>query len=171
MKRLLFVLTMLVACIGLVTTTHANPPAASVYEFKLQKPEDSIVVRTDDKLTLFVVTTASGIGDATVALTPGQWPKNITLRFQYPKGREFTVLEGFSITTPRLRVQDAARPGQTKMPFQLLDGEGKSDAGDAPAGGLNVGVERRQGGLGVGLPSYFFAGSKEVKFSWIDFYR
>lgn len=171
MKRHLFILALLVASIGLITGTHANPPAAPAYEFKLQKPDDSLAVKTDDKRTLLVVTSASGIGNATITLTAGQWPKHIALRFQYPKDRGFDGLEGFSLTTARLQVQDKGQPGQTKMPFHLLDGEGKVDPNDADAGELNVVVERRRGALEIVLPANLFAGSKAVKLGWIDYYR
>ena len=175
MKRHFYIFTLLIAYVGLaagtVTCLGADQPATPGFNLKLQKPEDSIAVKTDDKRTVFVVTSASGIGSATVALTAGQWPKHIALRFEYPKDRGFDLLEGFSMTTARLRIQGAARPGQSKMPFRLLDGQGKSDAGEAPAGELNAVVERNQGGLEIILPANLFIGSKEVKFGWIDFYR
>lgn len=120
MKRRFFIFTMLVANAGMSVVRAANAadqPAPPAYEFKLQKTEDSIAVKTDDKRTVLVVASASGIGSATVALRSGQWPKHIGLRFEYPKGREFTLLEGFSITTSRLRVQDAAHSAKSRCPF------------------------------------------------------
>lgn len=179
MKRPFFVLPLLLSCAGLAAgtatglaaDTAANQPATPAYEFKLQKAEDSGAVKTDEKRTLLVVTSASGIGSATVALPSGKWPKRITLRFEYLKGRGFDVLEGFNMTTARFQIQGAARPGQSRMPFHLLDGDGKADAGEAPAGELNVVVERRQGALEISLPPNLFTGSKEVRVGWIDFYR
>ena len=109
------------ACAGLAVGTAADrvadQPATPAYEFKLQKAEDSGAVKTDEKRTLLVVTSASGIGSATVALPSGYWPMRMTLRFEYLKGRGFDLLEGFSMTTARFQIQDAARPKQNAVSF------------------------------------------------------
>lgn len=149
--------------------------ASAVYGYKMSrharsKPTDSITVLAEEKRTGFLITDSFGIGRATLFSKSGRWPKAAFLRFQYEKGRGFQTLEGLNITTARLLIQgDAQTSG--KMRFYLPDHQGKFNTNDAPAGEINVLVEKRKSAIEVLLPPNLFVGSGEVAISWVDAYR
>jgi hypothetical protein len=84
----------------------AKEPAYQVIE--VRKPVDSVVAQKEKDRTVFVVTSESGIGDATIVLTSGQWPENFTLRFVSSKGQGVPHDGGHPVVhRPRRRAGDA----------------------------------------------------------------
>src|SRR4051812_12497091 len=114
------------------------------------KPADSVTAVVEDGRAVFTVTSESGIGEATLARTSGDWPGHVTLRFRYTSGRPFQTIEGFELTTARLRARGGLK-GEGGLPFTLPDAAGMFPARPA-AGVLNVEVERTKSGLDVKLP-------------------
>jgi hypothetical protein len=134
------------------------------------KPTNSIMALKEDKQTIFLITDSFGIGSATILLTSGHWPKNVTLRFQHGKGRGFRRLEGFDLTTAYLQVRSGMHHSG-KMPFYFPDANGMYETSESPAGEMNILVKERNGAMEVTLPANLFVGSKDVKIAWIDAYR
>jgi len=110
----------------------------------------------------------SGIGNGTITLKEGHWPKEVVLRFQHGKGQPFKGLEDFHLTTARFKV-DGSQKKSKAMPFSLAGDDGKF--ADGPAGTLNVVVEETKDGMEVRLPANLLAGASNVKVEWVDFYR
>jgi len=147
------------------------PLPEPAYDFTLQKKEDSIAVGRDGTRTVYTLASPSGIGGATIALTGGQLPKEIVLRFCQTQDRGFRDLEGFTLTTARLQVRGSLKQSK-QMPFYLPDSEGKLEADDTRfAGHLNVTAEKRERFLELTLPANLFVGSSKVEIGWIDAYR
>lgn len=137
------------------------------YQFALKKPKDAVAERKEEKRTVFVVTSKSGIGGVTVTLADGRWPRDVVLRLQYAKDRGFSSLESFGLQTSRLSVDGSLRTSG-RMELYFLSPEGKAEAA---AGKVNVKVESRDGALEVTLPAHLLTGAKEVSFNWIDAFR
>ena len=137
------------------------------YQFALRKAQDAIEVKKDEKRTLFIITSQTGIGDGSVTLTEGRWPRDIVLRLRYDKERGFNMLESFTLATERFQVSGSQRTSG-KMELYFLSPEGKAEA---LTGHVNVIVQERAGALEVTLPAHLLAGTKAVKFGWIDAFR
>lgn len=144
--------------------------AEPAYEFKLHRPGDSAVAVKEANRTVFVVTSPSGIGQGAVILKAGQWPENVTLRFQRKQAEGLGNLEHFGLKTDRISTQGDLK-SSGKFDFGFLDAKGKSGAERRSAGVLNVVVESRDDALDVTLPARMLVGSTQVEFSWIDVLR
>jgi hypothetical protein len=141
------------------------------FDFKFRKPADSIAVVKQAKRTLLVVTSASGIGDATITLKAGQWPDDIAVRFQYGKDKGFDNLEQIEITTDRVHARGSKKLSE-KFPFVFLDAKRNTAPIERePSGVLNVRVTVRDGAIEVSLPTYLLIGSGEVRLHWTDAFR
>src|SRR6478672_11865435 len=77
---------------------------------------NSVVAQKEKDRTVFLVTSESGIGGATIVLAGGEWPENVTLRFLYSKGKGFNWLEDIRLSTDRV-VVDGAQKMSGRMPF------------------------------------------------------
>jgi len=142
--------------------------AETEYEFKVKEPEDTITVTNQAERTTFVVTSASGIGRGSIALGAGAWSRHVVIRL---KG--FKSLEGFTLSTSKLRVEGSLRESG-KMPFCLADAAGKFDPQDRLdrfAGYLGIVVERRDDGLEIILPANLLADANKFEVEWIDVHR
>jgi hypothetical protein len=137
------------------------------YAFALKKPQDSMEIRKDDKRTVLVITSQSGIGEGGVLLTEGRWPRDIVLRLQYDKKRGFKMLESFGLTTNRIAVSGSQRTSG-KMALSFLSPDGKPEG---VAGQVNVAVAEKEGALELTLPAHLLTGAKEVRLNWIDAFR
>ena len=155
-RATIFLLVMFLAC---------AVEAQSGYEFKVQKPEDSIAASTNAGRTTFAITSKSGIGGGTISLTNGIWPKQVSVLL---KG--FRYLESFALTTARLRVNGSLKLSG-KMPFYLADASGKFDPSEHFAGYLDVVVQQRDDGLEIILPPNLLADSNKLVLGWIDAFR
>ena len=92
---------------------EAKEPTYKVVE--VRKVADSVVAQKEKDRTVFVVTSESGIGGATIVLAGGEWPEKVTLRFLNSEGKAFTTLEDIRLYTDRVLIQGAqAQSG--KMP-------------------------------------------------------
>src|SRR5262245_53040915 len=93
---------------------EAKEPTYKVVE--VRKAGDSVVAQKEKGRTVFVVTSESGIGGTVVVLAGGEWPENVTLRFQYSKGKGFRTLEDIRLNTDRIVVQGMQKKSG-RMPF------------------------------------------------------
>src|ERR1035438_9336574 len=139
------------------------------YEFKLAKAGDIAIVK-EAKRTLFVVTSQRGIGGGTITLKAGQWPENVSLRFQYDKSKGFENLEKITLTTDRVHVAGELK-SSGKFRFCFLDAKRTHVVIDLgareTAGSLNVPVVSRDGALEVTLPACLLIGSSRLELEWI----
>lgn len=75
----------------------ATPPK---FEWKLKKPQDRIETKLDGDGVVFVLKSETHIGEGSVALTAGAWPKRVVLRLL-----DFPALEGFSAENGVLKLE------------------------------------------------------------------
>jgi hypothetical protein len=138
------------------------------------KDKDTVVARKEKGRTVFLVTSESGIGDAAIVLASGEWPENITLRFQYSKGRGFHWLEDIRLYSDR-GVVSGTEKMSGKMPFCFAGPDVTQDViqpgGRDAAGFLDVRVRRTEEAMDVTLPAYMLRGSSKLRMSWIDAFR
>jgi hypothetical protein len=144
--------------------------AAPAYELKLHNSEDRVVAVKEANRTVFVVTCPSGIGEGTIILKAGQWPENVTLRFQHKHGVGLGKLEQLVLKTDRIRA-DGDSNSSGKFGFEFLDAKGKPGADPRSAGVLNVVVESRDDALDVTLPARMLIGSTRFELRWVNLFR
>ena len=79
----------------LVGCVHV-PPGDLMVQAMVQKSGDRISIQYAEDAVSFLITSPSGIGEATLKVLQGQWPKEVRIRLRYADGRGFTAVEGFS---------------------------------------------------------------------------
>lgn len=134
------------------------------FDIATTKKDDLVTLGKDGKT--FTARVASGIGGATIELTSGEWPKEVTLRFEYAGGKAFNSLEGFFLTTEKFKIEGSLRESGKMAYFEKGD-----DGKFAPKGTVNAVAKQNKDGIEVTLPSGQLAGVKKVEIRWIDFYR
>lgn len=151
---------------------EAKEPTYKVVE--VQKATDSVVVQKEKDRTVFVVTSESGIGGASIVLADGAWPEKVTLRFVYSKGKGFHWLEDIRMSTDRVVVAGAQK-FSGKMLFCFAGPDAKLDViepgGRDAAGFLDVRVHHTKEAMDVTLPAHMLRGSTRLRFDWIDAFR
>jgi hypothetical protein len=152
---------------------EAKEPTYKVVE--VQKAADSVVAQTENERTVFVVTSESGIGGATIMPAGREWPENVTLRFLYAKGKGFHWLEDLRLSTDRVVVEGAQKLAG-RMPFCFAGPDSdKLDViqpgGREAAGFLDVRVRHGKEAMDVTLPSHMLRGSSKLRMAWIDAFR
>src|SRR5438552_3781184 len=133
----------------------AKEPTYKVVE--VEKGADSVVAQKEKDRTVFVVTSESGIGGATIVLAGGEWPENVTLRFLYSKDKGFNWLEDIRLSTNRV-VVEGTQKSSGKMPFCFAGPDSdKQDViqpgGRESAGFLDVRVHHAKEAMDVTLPA------------------
>ena len=152
---------------------ETKEPTYKVVE--VRKAADSVVAQKEKDRTVFVVSSESGIGGATIVLAGGEWPENVTLRFLYSKGRGFHWLEDIRLSTDRVVVEGAQKLSG-RMPFCFAGPDSdKLDViqpgGREAAGLLDVRVRHGKEGMDVTLPAHMLRASTKLRVAWIDAYR
>ncbi len=118
-------------------------PHGKIRQLKFHRQKDG---------TIYVhITDPSGIGRGILRCLRGDWPARIQLRLK------LKALEGLNIT-----VGDSVVPRE-KLAIRLLDPTGKPLEGKHR---LN-----RPGYYEATIPAAAIKGAKEIKISWVDFYR
>ena len=136
---------------------------------------NSVVAQKEKDRTVFVVTSESGIGGATIVLASGEWPENVTLRFVYSKSKGFHWLEDIRLSTDRVVVEGAQKMSG-RMPFCFAGPDSdKQDViqpgGRESAGFLDVRVHHGKEAMDVTLPANMLRGSTKLRVAWIDAFR
>jgi hypothetical protein len=151
---------------------EAKEPTYKIVD--VQKDKDTVIAQKEKGRTVFVVTSPSGIGDATIVLAKGEWPENVTLRFQYEKGKGFHWLEDIRMYNDRIVVRGTEKMSG-KMLFCFAGPDPAQDViepgGRDSAGFLDVRVRRTDEAMDVTLPAHMLRGSAKLRVSWIDAFR
>jgi hypothetical protein len=162
------------------STTQAATSSAATFDVRCNKKEDAVTVTADVERTVFVITSPSGIGGATLERKGAVWPKQVVLRIHL-KG-----LESLSLTSGNLKLSAsvASHSGNPRT-LTLL----RKQAKDAPpltkdspywtdivtldAKGKPVsGLPDKDGYFEMVVPQAFLdEGASKLTIGWIDFYR
>ena len=152
----------------------AKEPTYKVVDSYSYKGANSVVAEKEKDRTIFVVTSESGIGGATIVLAGGEWPENVTLRFLYSKGKGFHWLEDIRLSTDRV-VVEGAQEVSGRMPFCFAGPDAAQDVIEPgareAAGLLDVRVRPGKEAMDVTLPANMLRGSTKLRVAWIDAYR
>jgi len=140
------------------------------YQFDLKRKDDTIEVVRQKDATLFVITSPSGIGSATIDRSEGPWPAEVTLRFQRAPGDGLKALENFELVSGRMKLLGSHKDSG-KLRFFLSNADGKfTSSDDKPTGTMNATFSLTPAALDVRLPAHLLSGN-QVQIGWIDFYR
>ena len=82
---------------GAVFAADPTPPK---FEWTLKKPKDRIETKLAGDGVIFNLKSETGIGEGSVVLTAGAWPKRVVLRLL-----DFPALEGFSAEAGDVRLE------------------------------------------------------------------
>ena len=134
-------------------TRPADGPAAtqsaapSIKVVALRKPDDQSTIAESKAGPVLTITSASGIGSATLAPTGETWPGNVTVLLRYAADKPFTRLEGF--TAQLLPAKPGEKPLTIQPTILQINGAVDSVLVPIPAGTANV----------------------QLQLSWVDAYR
>jgi hypothetical protein len=93
----------------------ANQAAANAFQIQCKKAQDRVVVTTEGDSTVFVVTSPSGIGEATIQRKTDAWPKNVVVQLNL---RE---LESLEISSKSMEMSASSKNMDSKV--QIVDDE------------------------------------------------
>mgnify|MGYP001171883660 FL=1 len=145
--------------------TAANKSGARFQlEYKKKGPRDAgrqIKVAHQGDTTIFHVTDKFGIGSAAIKLAAGKWPKKVLVRLH------LAGLEGFGLTIGKKVLT------RSDLKVRMLDAKGKPLPGRYLLKSTGPNASKRIAGYyEVELPATLLtAAVKEIKLSWVDFYR
>ena len=154
---------------------EAKEPTYKIVDSYSYTGANSVVAQKEKDRTVFVVSSESGIGGATIVLAGGEWPENVTLRFLYSKGKGFHTLEDLRMSTDQVAVA-GSQASSGKMPFCFAGPDSdKQDViqpgGREAAGLLDVRVRAGKEAMDVTLPAHLLRGSSKLRLAWIDAFR
>ena len=153
---------------GLLRGLWAGHPTnnRTAYKSSTRKRADRIEVQRQNDQTIFLVTSESGIGKATVKLTAGQWPKKSAVRLRYASGRGFGNLEMFQCKTATIGFLASLHNSKGARWYRVKkDGQFETSA---EVDGPHVIVRREKDWIEVELPdSLFNSESKSLGLDWI----
>ena len=87
------VLAILLAGMAAYLTWLLSAPEVPAFDITTRKSADQIKVAVENDTATFDVTSPSGIGGATIALTKGNWPKSVVVRLHLHGLESFAVLQ------------------------------------------------------------------------------
>jgi len=136
----------------------------SRFEVKVHKPKNGHDLPREIRTTLagdtviFDVTDRFGIGSATVRLVEGAWPGKVLVRYH------LGGLEGVSATVDGKALLDARGDPHEALGVRMLDKKGRPLEGKY--------LLKKEGYYEARIPPEALAGgAREIKLTWIDFYR
>ena len=142
----------------------ANPDDRFKLVYQKKGPRDEtreIKVSQRDGATIFDVRDQFGIGKGTIQLASGTWPEKVLVRLH------LAGLEGFGLTIGKKVL------ARSDLKVRMLDAKGKPLPGRyllKPTGRNSS--KRIAGYYEVQVPRLLLtAATKEIKLSWVDFYR
>jgi len=133
---------------------------------KVEKAKDKVIVEVEAGQAGFTVISSDGIGGFKATLKSGQWPRDMSIIINRK------TLENFGLTTDRIWAT-----GQVKFAtncwcaFQFRNREGRFDGDEYKAGTLHIKAKETKDGVELVFPRNLFSDTKQLTFSWIDFYR
>jgi len=133
-------------------------------DYKKKGPHEAIrqiKVSHQADTTVFHVADQFGIGNATIKLVTGKWPAKVLVRLH------LGGLEGFSLTAGDKVLS------RSDLQVRMLDAKGKALPGRYLLKPTDANASKRVAGYyEVELPAMLLTATvKEVKLSWVDFYR
>jgi hypothetical protein len=146
------------------------------FEINCREP-GTLTATNQDGRGVFTIRGGLGIGEATIRLSAGTWPEEIILR-AYLGG-----LESLKISTGNVTLAASVLSHSGKVLLHL-DRDGKEGpqlgqvspywmeikARDADGKGVS-GLPPQGGWFEMAIPNALLVGARELKVSWIDFYR
>jgi len=145
-----------------VATTKPDVRFKLVYQKKGPRDETrEIKVTKQAGVTIFDVRDQFGIGKGTIQLASGTWPAKVLVRLH------LAGLEGFGLTIGKKVL------ARSDLKVRMLDARGKPLPGRYLLKPASPGSSRRIAGYyEVQVPPLLLtAATKEIKLSWVDFYR
>src|SRR5689334_22594232 len=94
-----FIFSALFASI-LIDMVRADDPAPPKFEWKLKRPQDKIETKVDGDAVTFSLKSETHIGEGSVQISAGAWPKRVVLRLL-----DFPAIEGFSAEAGGVRLE------------------------------------------------------------------
>lgn len=147
-------------------------PESAPWKLQFSRPQDTGSVEQVGDITRVSIVSCTGIGRLT--LTPPEaadFPAQMVVRLLYENGKEFTTLEGLTVTTSRWQLRGSSRQSG-KVPLFLADKSGAFAQDDLdPAGWINVRIVRAGAGLELQFPARLLQHERRLELDWIDFYR
>jgi alkaline phosphatase D len=125
------------------------------FEYREKGPHgspNSIKAVAQDSEVIFEVKSGSGIGSGKIKLVGGNWPKKVLVRLH------LSGLEGFSISNGKKNIKSR------NLQVRMLDLKGK------PMEGKYL-LKKKGYYEAIVPPSLLGSDVKEIKISWVDFYR
>lgn len=139
--------------------------AAGDFTISTLKKEDTVEARAEKDMTVFVVKSPSGIGQAGIERTGEKWPKAVTLRLHLKGLESFQVSNGKDTLHVAVSVQD-------KKPKVRLWKNDKENAELDRKSPFWMDVAGKDGAFEMRLPAAFFESNpKSITLKWIDYYR
>ncbi|MEC9004878.1 MAG: hypothetical protein VX644_16005 [Planctomycetota bacterium] len=156
-----------IAFLGPQQKTHAataKPGARFKLVYQKKGPRDEtreIKVAHQAGVTIFDVRDQFGIGKGTIQLASGTWPAKVLVRLH------LAGLEGFGLTIGKKVL------ARSDLKVRMLDARGKPLPGRYLLKPASPGSSRKIAGYyEVQVPPLLLtAATKEIKLSWVDFYR
>jgi hypothetical protein len=140
-----------------------KPTARFKLEYKKGRRDETreIKVSQRDGATIFDVRDQFGIGKGTIQLASGTWPEKVLVRLH------LTGLEGFGLTIGKKVL------ARSDLKIRMLDPKGKPLPGRYLLKSTGPNASKRIAGYyEVQVPPLLLtAATKEIKLSWVDFYR
>jgi hypothetical protein len=149
------------ALVALALTAVADDNTESKYTCKLTKKDDACKVAADKEGVVFHVTSASGIGGATLTGDDGKWPARVAVQFV-----DFKALEQVTASDGRVKLEGFLKRGDAKTTWKF-DKDGKPIEGDAAAYTLTV--EQQTGRIEVVLKAPEGVKARDVR--WVNEFR
>lgn len=157
----------------------------TVIDVTTQKPDDIAVVTLEDSRALIEVTSPSGIGGLTAALSAGEWPEEVAVRLHLRGLESLEIRYGdvaittglsstgnpvplmLSVTGPDGTVQSASPSADIYYPRITVNGA------DAAGPGSELSFPLPPDSvIEINLPAHFFSEAyPSFSVNWIDFYR
>ena len=145
-------------------TLDSGRPALPRFEVKVHKPKNGHDLPREIRTTLaedaviFDVTDRFGIGSGTIRLAEGIWPAKVLVRYH------LGGLEGVSATIGGKLLLDFRGDPRGALGVRMLDKKGRPLEGKY--------LLKKEGYYEARIPQAALAdGARELKLTWVDFYR
>ena len=171
MRWLLLVGLLVCGLVG--CTAESEEP---VFEVVVLKEGDGVETAVADNIAIFDIYSQIGIGDATVTLTSGEWPRAILFRVYLTGLEEFK----FSYDDTEIKVSVSSSGENRVLESVSQNGEAQPILNESPYY-MPIIIESENSEMGIPLdesyfeieaPADFIAGDyDEFAISWVDFYR
>ena len=155
-------------CIFLGFLAFIGTCGHSEYHISLDRPADTVMVRSTCENSIFTFSSESGIGGAEISLAGREWPQSLMVRLRYGDSKGFGRLEYFSAGTENLFISSAL--GRGVAPYYAVDaGETVRSqiVGTAP-----IQITEHPGFVEIAIPAVLLDSTvRSLRLKLIDVYR